>query len=296
MRGAASRPRSASGRSTVGRRRRERPTWRGEGAGGGAWVFSEPFRPGSGDGAAAGRERRPGLLRVKGKLAGILLVHARRRQTMTRSAISWKPARKCADDFRPTIARDGEVDAEMGEGLAVDRLLAERGDQDLDAALGQERRRPHPGLGGAQHRRGAAKASVAERDDPPGPGQRLLSRPLPAPAEAGRASPPMPPAWASAAALRIVHDADHGALARPGAAARRSGRWCWRARRRPDCPACPRARRGATPFARSAAPRRRLRPAGKGWCAAKAGSAASRAVEQPVRGGVDLAPARRRRP
>ena len=149
------------------------------------------------------------------KLAGSSRFTPGARQTITFSAMSWKPERKCAELFSPMTARERKIDAEMGEGLLVDRLLADRRDQHLDAVLGEERRRSHRRDGGAQHRRGAAEASVAQRGDAPGSGKRLLAGPLPAPAEGGEASAEARRMRGRGRA-RVVHDADHrpfGALA-----------------------------------------------------------------------------------
>ena len=117
--------------------------------------------------------------------------------------------------LQPDDGAGGEVDAEMREGLLVDRLLADRRDQHLDAVLGEERRRPERRDGGAQHRRGAAEASVAQSGDAPRSGKRLLAGPLPAPAEGGEASAEARRMRGRGRA-RIVHDADDrplGALA-----------------------------------------------------------------------------------
>src|SRR5215207_10014314 len=65
--------------------------------------------------------------------------------------------------FQPDDGARVQVDPEMREGFAMDRLLADRGDEDLDPALRQQRGRPHRRLRGAQHRRGALEAAVAER-------------------------------------------------------------------------------------------------------------------------------------
>ena len=99
----------------------------------------------------------------------------------------------------------------MRERFGMDRLLADRGDEHLDAVLGQNRRRAHVGLIGAQHRGGALESAVAEGDDAPGPPQRILARPFPAPTETRHHALDPGPVRLSGGG-GIMHDADQGAL------------------------------------------------------------------------------------
>ena len=133
-------------------------------------------------------------------------------QVMTSSAIGWNPARKCTELFSATILRAARIDAEMREGLAMDRLLADARDQHLDAVLLQHRGLAHLRGLRAQHRRGALERAVAERHDRPGAGLRRLAgagksaadRRVEMRADAGRVR--------GRRQRRIMQDADDGAL------------------------------------------------------------------------------------
>src|ERR671926_1997039 len=81
-----------------------------------------------------------------GKAHRILRVHARRQRDDDAFGDLLEAGAEMGRALDPDDGARAEVEAEMREGLAMDRLLTDRIDDPLDAVLGQKRGRAHLGL------------------------------------------------------------------------------------------------------------------------------------------------------
>ena len=77
----------------------------------------------------------------------------------------------------------GRISPDMAEGLAMDRLLANRGNQHLHPVLFQKGGETQFAFFVSQHRRCAVEAPVTQSSDDPWSLQGLLSGPVQAPAQ-----------------------------------------------------------------------------------------------------------------